>query len=55
MGLSSLTPEIFRGTAYGLTVRETGNYVQQCGGRVQLFNEFPCLEFLRNLFESNAQ
>jgi hypothetical protein len=45
--LPSLEPEIFYGTAYGLTGRETASSVRLCGGRVSLYNGLPCLEFLR--------
>jgi hypothetical protein len=47
--LPSLSPEIFAGTAYGLTPQETQHCAKQCGGRVTLNQSFPCLEFLRNL------
>lgn len=49
--LRSLAPDIFSGTAYGLTAREVAYCQHQCGGRVTLYNSYPCLEFLRNQFE----
>ena len=45
--LPSLAPEIFYGTAYGLTDAETASSRKLCGGRVSLYNGSPCLEFLR--------
>jgi hypothetical protein len=55
IGLASLKPEVFAGTAYGLTSREMSYCQQQCGGTVNLYNMYPCLEFLRNQFENNSQ
>jgi hypothetical protein len=55
IGLESLKPEVFYGTAYGLTSLETADYRRQCGGRVTLYNEYPCLEFLRHQFAGTAQ
>ena len=51
INLSALTPDIFSGTAYALTDREVAYYARQCGGRVALYNSYPCLEFLRNQSE----
>ena len=45
--LPSLAPEVFYGTAYGLTRAETASSTKLCGGRVSLYNSYPCLEFLR--------
>jgi hypothetical protein len=45
--LPSLTPEVFYGTAYGMTQAETVSSAKLCGRRVSLYNSYPCLELLR--------
>jgi hypothetical protein len=48
LGLSNVQAPGFAGTAYGMTNKEAHQCQQLCGGRVNLIQSYPALEFLRN-------
>jgi hypothetical protein len=47
LGLSSLTPEQFQGTAVGQKDQEISNSKNLCGNKIVLYPHHPSLEFLR--------
>lgn len=51
LGLADLAPRRFQGTAYGMTQREASNCSHMSGVKVQLFEQFQCLQFLREIAE----
>jgi hypothetical protein len=47
LGLSSLTPELFQGTAVGQKDQEVNNSKSLCGSKITLYPNHASLEFLR--------
>ncbi|MBN8988643.1 MAG: hypothetical protein J0H42_10380 [Rhizobiales bacterium] len=50
LGLDSIAPEAYQGTAYGLTGKEIGGCAAMCGGQIRL-NNFQTLDLMRQIVE----
>jgi hypothetical protein len=53
LGLANVRAETYRGTTFGMTIKETQQYKSLCGGRIDLNTNYGCLDFLRNFAEIN--
>jgi hypothetical protein len=53
LGLANVEAHDYAGTAYGMTSKETNQCKVLCGNRANLNQNFPALEFLRNMASLN--